>query len=400
MILGLDDLRLAHKTVFVRVDINTPVNPEDGSLLEQSRILEASETLNDLRSSKVVVGSHQGRVGRYDYISLEQHAKALNALIDRPVKFVADIHGNSAKNEIATLREGEILVLENLRFEKDESLEFEPKEASETKMVQDLYSFFDVCILDAFATSHRACPSIVGFSFLLPSCAGRIVMREVMAMDKMLKESRGHFTTVLGGSKIRDRLSAVETLIKTKRTDRVLLTGLIGTLFLIAKDQIKSSLGIEDEEKYVKKAKSLLNTYPNTFEVPIDVAIESNGERVELAITELNSEQKILDIGEQTCENYTRIINASGAILMSGPPGLFEKRNFEKGTHALLKALASSSGTTIISGGHLSAALEKLGIKDKIDHLSTAGGALVLYLSGAELPLIKALENSVKTSIT
>ena len=130
------------------------------------------------------------------------------------------------------------------------------------------------------------------------------------------------------------------------------------------------------------------------------MAIESSGERVDLPVSELGSKPRILDIGERTCEIYTQIINASGAILMSGPPGLFEKRNFEKGTHTLLKALASSSGTTIISGGHLSAALEKLGIKDKIDHLSTAGGALVLYLSGAELPLIKALENSAEKSMT
>ena len=399
MILTLEDLDLAHKTVFVRVDINTPVNPEDGSLLEQSRILEASETINYLSSSKVVVGSHQGRVGRYDYISLEQHANSLNALIDRPVKFVPDIHNSAAKNAITRLKDGEVLVLENLRFDKDESIDFEPKEASETKMVQNIYPLFDACVLDAFASSHRSSPSIVGFSFLLPSCSGRIVMREVQAMDKMLKESDGRFTTILGGSKIPDRLSALESLIETKRTDRVLLTGMIGILFLIARNQIKYSLEIDDEEKHLIKAKFLLETYPNIFEIPVDVAIESRGKRLELPVAELTPEHKILDIGARTCEIYTQIINASGAILMSGPPGLFENENFENGTNALLKALASTSGTTIISGGHLSAALEKLGIKDKIDHLSTAGGALVLYLSGAELPLIKALEKSAEKSM-
>ena len=175
---------------------------------------------------------------------------------------------------------------------------------------------------------------------------------------------------------------------------------MIGILFLIARNQIKYSLEIDDEEKYLIKAKFLLETYPNIFEIPVDVAIESRGKRLELPVAELTPEHKILDIGARTCEIYTQIINASGAILMSGPPGLFENENFQNGTHALLKALASTSGTTIISGGHLSAALEKLGIKDKIDHLSTAGGALVLYLSGAELPLIKALEKSAEKSIT
>ncbi|MDW8044862.1 MAG: phosphoglycerate kinase [Nitrososphaerota archaeon] len=393
-ILTIEDLDLKGKTVFVRVDINTPVD-DSGRLLELSRIEEASVTIRDLKESKVVVASHQGRVGRSDYISMEQHAGVLNKILGGNVKFVEDICGPSARNEISSLKVGEVLLLDNLRFMAEENVEFTPEEASKTVFVQRLYKYFDACVLDAFPTAHRAHPSIIGFSYLLPTCGGRLVVKELKALTRVLQVAKAPYTAVLGGAKVSDRLEAIEALIENRRADKVLLCGLIANVFLRAAGKIDYPLGIKDEDKYIAKAVKLMEKYPGIFELPVDVALDREGERVEVEIDKLEKDP-ILDIGSKTIDKYSRIIRGSGTVFMSGPAGQFEKVGFNEGTDALLKSMASSLATTIVSGGHLNAALQRLGIKDWIDHVSTAGGALVLYLSGKRLPMIEALERAAQ----
>ncbi|MEM4310831.1 MAG: phosphoglycerate kinase [Nitrososphaerales archaeon] len=395
-ILTIEDLEPENKTVFVRADLNTPVDPFSRKLLDFSRISEACVTLKDLSNSKVVLASHQGRVGRYDFISLEEHSKALSKLLGKDVIFIEDVIGPAARNAISSLSKGQILLLDNLRFVAEENYEFKPEDAVKTILIQRLYKFFDMVVVDAFPTAHRAHPSIVGFPELLPASGGRLVVKELKALNKILSISKGPYVTVLGGAKISDRLEAIDTLIESKRADKVLLTGLIANVFLKASGKIKQSLGIENEEKYVERAKILLNKYPDTFLMPKDVAISIDDERKEIEVSELEGEQKICDIGSKTIEIYSKIIRSAGTIFMSGPPGLFEHKNFQIGTEALLKAMASSFGTTIVSGGHLVAALERFGIREWIDHTSTAGGALIMYLVGKKLPLFEALENSAK----
>ena len=394
--LSIEDMNITGKTVFVRVDMNTPIDPKTGKLMEFNRIKEASVTIRDLKKSKAVVASHQGRVGRNDFISLEQHAEALANFLGYEVKFVDDIFGPTARKKIDSLSIGEVLLLDNLRLSAEENKEYIPKDAAKTMLVQRLYKLFDVCVLDSFPTAHRSCPSIVGFSELLPSCGGRIVEKELKALNKLLNVAKGIYATVLGGAKISDRLEAIDTLIANNRADKVLLTGTVGNVFLKASGQLDAKLGIDDEVKYVKQAKKLLTNHPNVFEMPKDVAIMSNGSRVEVLIKELKPNDKILDIGSMTIDNYSRIIRSSGTIFMSGPPGMFEDNRFSKGTEELLRAMASSFGTTIVSGGHLSAALERIGRKELIDHVSTAGGALVLFLAGKKLPLFEVLDKAAK----
>jgi phosphoglycerate kinase len=391
--LTIEDLPLKDKTVFLRVDMNTPIDPSTGKLMELNRIQEATVTIRDLNKSRVVVGSHQGRVGRDDYITMEQHSEALSKLMGKKVKFANDIFGPTAIKEIDSLQNGDILLLDNLRFTAEENMEFSPAAASKTILVQKLYNHFDACVLDAFPTAHRAHPSIVGFSYLLPTCAGRLVSKELKALKNIAQVSKAPFTTVLGGAKVSDRLEAIDTLIANKRADRVLLCGLIANVFLKAARKIDYDIGLDKEQQLVSKAASLMSDYPDTFELPVDVAIDSNGERKEIPVGELNHQTKAYDIGSKTIDHYSRIIRSSGTIFMSGPPGFFEDPNFGLGTESLLRAMASSFGTTIISGGHLSAALERFGIKEWIDHVSTAGGALVLFLAGKRLPLMEALDN-------
>ncbi len=395
-LLCLEDLNLDDKTVFLRADMNTPIDPETGKLMEKGRIKEAAVTIHDLNSSKVVVASHQGRVGRYDYIPLEQHADNLSEILGKEVKFIEDIFGPAARLEIANLKKGEVLLLDNLRFIAEENQQYKPEEAAKTIFVQRLYKMFNACILDAFPTAHRAHPSIVGFSYLLPTCGGRLVVKELKSLNRLTTVAKGPYITVLGGSKVTDRMEAIEALINNNRADKVLLSGLIANVFFKAMKKINYELGINSEDKIVKSAGDLLARYPQTFELPQDIAVERNSERVEIGIDELSKDELVLDIGSNTIESYSKIIRSGGTVFMSGPAGIFEKSGFGDGTEGLLRAMASSLGTTIVSGGHLTTALNKFGIKEWIDYTSTAGGALVLYLAGRSLPLIDALERAAE----
>ncbi|MEX0910723.1 MAG: phosphoglycerate kinase, partial [Nitrosopumilaceae archaeon] len=218
----------------------------------------------------------------------------------------------------------------------------------------------------------------------------------VRKLDEIMTVAKGPHVVVLGGSKVMDRLEAIKTLIESGRADQVLLTGVIANVFLRAQGRIKSPLDIKREEEVVAKAHSLIGEHPDVFTTPVDVAIDKNGTRVEMDIRELGKEDKILDLGPKTVEHYTKSIHSAGTVFISGPAGFFENEKFKFGTEGLLRAVAGSFATTIVSGGHLTAALKRYGLAEKINHISTAGGALVLYLAGIKLPMIQSLEEAAK----
>jgi phosphoglycerate kinase len=393
-VLTLDDFDLKGKTVFLRVDMNCPIDPETLEISGTKRIEEAIETLNSLKDAKVVIGSHQGRVGNNEYTGMDKHAKVLEKLMNRAIKYVEDTIGEAAQNAIKNLNEGDILLLDNLRLCAEENYEFSPENAAKTIMVSRLSKLFDLVVLDSFPSAHRSHPSIVGFPQVLPACAGRIVEREVRNLDEIMTVAKAPHVIVLGGSKIPDRLEAIKLLIQNGRADHVLLTGLIGNVFMRAQARIKSPMGIKREEEVVAKAHSLIGEYPDVFATPVDIAIDKDGERVEMDVREMGKGDKIFDLGPKTVEYYSKLIAGAGTVFISGPAGFFEKENFSYGTKALLNSVANSMATTIVSGGHLTTALKQQGLADKINHISTAGGALVLYLTGEKLPMIKALEDA------
>lgn len=395
-LLTLDDFDLKGKTIFLRVDMNCPIDPNTMEISGTRRIEEATETINAIKDSKLVVASHQGRVGNKDYTGMKKHAEVLEKLLNRKIKYIEDVIGTTAQNEIKNLKEGDILLLDNLRLCAEENYEFSSADAAKTIMVQRLQKLFDLCVLDSFPSAHRSHPSIVGFAHVLPACAGKIVEREVRKLDEIMMVAKAPHVIVLGGSKVGDRLEAIKMLIKKGRADHVLLTGLIGNVFMRAQARIKAPLGIEREEEMVAKAHALIGEYPDVFSTPVDVAIDKDGSRVEVDVRDLNKEDIIYDVGHKTVEHYNKMISGAGTVFISGPPGYFEKEQFSLGTKGILEGVANSMATTIVSGGHLTSALKRYGLVEKIDHISTAGGALVLYLTGGTLPMIQVLEEAAK----
>ena len=395
-VLTLDDFVLKGKTVFLRVDMNCPIDTDTMKISGTKRIEEAIETIKDLSESKLVIASHQGRVGNNDYTGMSNHAEVLEQMLGKKIKYVQDVIGEAAQTAIKNLQAGEILLLDNLRLCAEENYEFSPEDAANTIMVKRLAPLFDLCVLDSFPSAHRSHPSIVGFPHVLPACAGRIVEREVRNLDEIMTVAKAPHVIVLGGSKVPDRLEAIKMLIQNGRADHVLLTGLIGNVFMRAQARVKYPLGIKREEEVVTKAHTLIGEYPDVFTTPVDVAVDKDGQRVELDVRELQTGDKIYDLGPKTVEHYSKIIASAGTVFISGPAGFFEKENFSFGTRGLLDSVANSMATSLVSGGHLTTALKEQGLEEKINHISTAGGALVLYLTGDKLPMIKALETAAE----
>ena len=393
-ILTLDDFDLRGKTVFLRVDMNCPIDPKTMEISGTKRIEEATSTIKALGETKLVVATHQGRVGNKDYTGINNHAKVLEKFLGKKIKYVEDVIGAAAQHEIKNLQDGEILLLDNLRLCAEENYEFSPEAAAKTIMVNRLAKYFDLFVLDSFPSAHRSHPSIVGFPQVIPACAGRMVEHEIRNLDEIMTVAKAPHVVVLGGSKVLDRLEAMKLLIQNGRADHILLTGVIGNVFMRAQARIKSPLGIKREDEVVAKAHALIGEYPDVFSTPVDIAIDKGGERMVMDVRDLAKGDSIYDLGPKTVEHYSRLIAGAGTVFISGPAGFFENDNFSYGTKELLSAVANSMATTIVSGGHLTSALKKYNLADRINHTSTAGGALVLYMTGKKLPMIKALENT------
>jgi len=400
--LTLDDFDVKDKTVFVRVDFNSPVDPETKKVLSDTRIRAHGETtIKELaeKGAKVVILAHQGRPGEPDFISLEQHAQILGNILGKPVKFVDDVYGEKAQNAIKELKSGEILVLDNVRKFPGETKKASPEEHSKSELVMNLAPLADLFVNDAFAAAHRAHASIVGFTVLLPSAAGRIMERELKALSRVLENPEKPCVFILGGAKADDSLQISKYVLDNNIADYVLTGGITGHLFLVAKGYDLGKPNMELLEKkelmgLIPGIKELMEKYPGKIETPVDLAIEVDGKRKEIAVEELPTEYPIYDIGTKTIERYSQIMSTAKSIVFSGPPGVYEKEEFVKGTKGLFEAIANSSAFSLVGGGHSVAAVHSLGLADKMGYISTAGGALIEFLMGKELPGVAALERA------
>ena len=397
--LTIDDFNFKGKTALIRVDINSPIDPETKKIIDDTRIRIHGETIQELteKGAKVVVLAHQGRPGEPDFIPLKQHAEILGKVLNKPVKYVNDIFEEKAQEAIKKLKPREILVLDNVRGFPNERKKGTPEKHSKQVLVQKLAPLADVFVNDAFASAHRAHVSIVGFTAILPSVTGRVMERELKALKKVLENPEKPCVFILGGAKADDSLEISQYVLTKNIADHVLTGGVISHVFLVAKgfDIGKPNITFLEEKGQmglVPGIQQLMRKYPKEIEVPTDVAVEVHGKRKEIAVSKFPTNHPIYDIGIETIEKYGRIIGEAKSIVLSGPMGVFENKEFMKGTKKIFSVVAASKAFSLVGGGHTVAAVEELGLAEKMSYISTAGGALIEFLMGKQLPGVAALE--------
>jgi len=399
--LTLNDVVLDNKRVLVRVDFNSPMDPA-GNILDDKRIRSHLDTLRALEDCRVVLMAHQSRAGKKDYTTMEAHARLASRLLRRDVTYIDDIFGSYARKAIKSLMPGEVLLLENTRFYAEENMTRTPAEHAKSHMVRKLSPLFDLFINDAFAVSHRSHCSVVGFTEVLPSIAGMLMDKEITALDKGLKGNEHPTVFSLGGTKADDSIKVTRNALERGGADKILTSGVVAIVFMMAAgiDVGEANRKFIEDQEYLEQipiAAKLLQDYPGKIILPSDVALNQNGERVEVSVDKLPAALPIADIGLETIVSYSRQIKEAKVAVLNGPTGIFEQEKFRLGTAEILKA-ATESGYSIAGGGHSVAAIEQLGLESKFSHVSMGGGAAITYLSGEPLPGIEALKSAAARS--
>jgi len=399
--LTLDDVTLDNKRVLLRVDFNSPMDPS-GNILDDKRIKSHLETLRALEDGRVAIIAHQSRAGKKDYTTLEAHARILTRLLRRDVSYIDDIFGSHAQNSIKSLRPGEVILLENTRFYAEENMNRSPADHAKSHMVRKLAPLFDLFVNDAFAVAHRSHCSVVGFTEVLPSIAGILMDREITALDRGLRGNEHPTVFSLGGTKADDSIKVTQNVLSRGGADKILTSGVVATVFMMAKgiDVGEANRKFVEDQEYLEQipiAAKLLQEYPDKIVLPSDVALNQNGERVEVSVDKLPAPLPIADIGLETIVSYSKFLKDAKVTVLNGPTGIFEQEKFKLGTSELLKA-ATLSSYSIAGGGHSVAAIEQLDLESKFSHVSMGGGASITYLSGEPLPGIEALKKAAARS--
>ena len=402
----LDDFNIENKTVLLRVDFNLPLDKKTLEILDTTRIERALPTIKELvsKKAKTVILAHQGRPGSWDFINLDKHAKALEKLLGVHVQFVDDIYGEKAKTAMKNLKPGEVLMLDNVRKFPGETEKKTPEEHAKSELVQNLYPLADLFINDAFAAAHRKQCSLVGFTPVLPSCAGRLMEKELTTLGKIIANPEKPSVFLFGGAKFSDVVVTIERLLENKTADEILLTGLPANAFLKAQgiklgDKNEGILKEEGTTELYEDIRKLLKQYEKNIYLPVDFAIQKNNDRSEVNISDLPTEYNLYDIGEKTINNFKNIISEAKTVFLSGPCGVFENPLFMKGTKEIFTYVANLDVFSIVGGGHTVAAVEQLGLENKISHISTGGGSLEKFMMGKKLPAVEALKNAKKQII-
>lgn len=404
----LDDFNLKGKTILSRFDMNSPLDPKTREPIDITRIEKSIPTLKELseKKAKTVILIHQGSdIEYHNYASTRPHAKIISQLLGKPVDYIDDVCGPAARDKIKALKSGQILMLENVRFMAEEMTLFEtklnlsPEEQAKTQVVRKLAPLADLYICDAFAAAHSSQPTLVGMEEVLPSAMGRLFEKEVTSLNQLLQNSKKPCVFILGGAKIQDAFLMIDSILKNNIADLVLATGLVAQVMLLAKG---ISLGKPSEdlikkknlEEYIEKSKDIFKRFENKIVLPIDFAYSVSGEREEVKIGNLPIDNLLMDLGKNTISEYEAIIKDAKTLFFNGPAGVFEKRETELGTKSILTAISKSNAFSALGGGDSIAAVNKYNLASNISYISTGGGALVRFLSGEELPVIKALKKS------
>ena len=403
----IDDFDVRDKTVLCRVDMNQPVDRKSGKLKSTARIEACAPTVRLLsdRGAKVVLMAHQGSDIEYkNYYTTEPHAAVLSALLDRPVQFIPDVCGPAAIEKIKGLQSGEILLLDNVRFMAEEQTLFEMKlqltheQQAQTLLVRKLAPLADLYVCDAFAAAHRDQPSLCGFEQVLPSCMGLLFEKEYCVISELMESPARPCTFVLGGAKISDAFLMMKTVLQGGIADKILTGGVVANILLIAagKEAGKGTLDFIVKSNYaefIETARQLLAEYEDRIVLPADAAWTENGERCEAAVGSIPESAALTDIGAETIRQYQEIIRTSKTVFVNGPMGIFEEAPTEAGTKGVWDALGDTEAYTVVGGGDSITATTKYGKTKQISYICTGGGALIRFLTGEELPVVRALRH-------
>ena len=390
---SVEDIDVAGKRVLCRCDFNVPT--KDGKITSDKRIVAALPTIQYLvkHGARVILCSHMGKPknGPDPAFSLQVVAERLSELLGQPVKMAKDVVGESAQSLAASLKDGEVMLLENTRFEKGET-------KNDPELSKKLASMADIFVNDAFGTAHRAHASTAGVADYLPAVCGYLVQKEVSIMGKALADPERPFVAILGGAKVSDKLNVINNLLE--KVDTLIIGGGMAYTFVAAKgygigkslfdaekvDYCKKMLE-KAEEKGVKLLLPVDTVVAKDFPDPIDGEIEVKT----VDVTAIPDDMEGLDIGEKTRALFADAVKSAKTVVWNGPMGVFENPTLAKGTIAVAQALVDSDAVTIVGGGDSAAAVEKLGFASKITHISTGGGASLEFLEGKELPGVACL---------
>lgn len=395
---GLGDIDPAGKRVLLRVDFNVPLNG-DGTVRDDSRLVATLPTIRDLqaRGAAVIVATHLGRPnGKPDpALSTRPLAADLEHLLGSPVAWVDDCVGEVVEREVKALRPGQVLLLENLRFHPGE-------EANDPAFARQLAALGDLYVDDAFGAAHRAHASIEGVAHLLPAVAGRLMAREIAALNSVLENPRRPLMAIMGGSKLSTKLGLVKSLLE--RVDTLCLGGAMAATFLKAADREVGSSLVEDD--FLEDASAIVRQAADRhvdLQLPIDAVVApspaAKRDAVRIcSVEEIPGAEMILDVGPETVKRWSELVRSAGTIVWNGPLGLYEKPLFAGGTLQVAAAIAASSAVSVTGGGDLQAALQGSGSEHGFTHVSTGGGATLTFLEGRELPGISVLLDSAQVT--
>lgn len=386
------DIDVASKRVLVRVDYNVPLD-DNGNVADDTRITATLPTLNYLlkQKAKIILCSHLGRPNGVfnSAYSLAPVAKRLSQILDTPVKLAQDVVGDSAKQLVSQMQDGDIVMLENLRFHKEE-------EENDDQFASQLASFADVFINDAFATAHRAHASNAAITRYLPAVAGFLMGSEIMALDGYIQNAEPPFVLILGGAKVSDKIGVIQNLLP--KVSVVLIGGAMANTFIAAKG---GNLGfsrfekdkIEVAQKIMEEAERLNVKILLPVDVVASTEFSEHAPCKNMNAFNIKDGYQAMDIGRKTCKLFSKEIKRAKTIVWNGPMGVFEFKKYQNGTKAVAKAISKNGGISIVGGGDSASALQHLGYSDKITHISTGGGASLKFLEGANLPGVSLLED-------
>lgn len=407
----LDEFELRGKTVLCRVDMNQPVDRQSGTLKSTARIEACVPTIRELsdKGAKVVLLAHQGSDIEYkNFYCTKPHAAVLGQLLGRPVRWIDDVCGPAARQMIRELKDGEILLLDNVRYVSEEQTLFEMKlqltheQQAKTLLVEKLAPLADLYVCDAFAAAHRDQPSLCGFEQVLPSAMGRLFEKEYCVISELMASPAKPCIFVLGGSKISDAFLMMETVLGSGVADAVLTGGLVGNILLAAKGEAIGQGSLDfiyrsNYGEYIEKAKGIYAKYADRIVLPADLAYVQDGLRRECAVGSVPEDICAVDIGSRTAKQYETVILQARTVFVNGPMGIFEKPETELGTRTVFEALGEAPGYTVVGGGDSVTAAAKYQVRDKLGYVCTGGGALIRFLTGEELPVVRALRHAAQT---